>query len=59
MIAELFFLSDLRDHSDRSDHMGTGLNPSQKPSTLPPQLQPVRLTNISNALFYAPITPSL
>ena len=34
MIAELFFLSD---HSDRSDHMETGFNLSQQPSTLPPQ----------------------
>ena len=30
-----FFLSD---HSDRSDHMETGFNLSQQPSTLPPQL---------------------
>ena len=29
------------------------------PSTLPPQLLPVRLINISNALSQAPITPSL
>ena len=28
-------------------------------TTLPPQLLPVRLTNISNALSQAPITPSL
>ena len=35
MIAELFFLSD---HSDRSDNMETGVNLSQQPSPLPPQL---------------------
>ena len=29
MIAELFFLSDRSDHSDRSYHMETGLNLSQ------------------------------
>ena len=29
MIAELFFLSDRRDHSGRSHHMETGLNLSQ------------------------------
>ena len=50
-IAELFFLSNRSDHSDRSDHMETGLDLSQQTSTLPPQLLPVRLTNTSNALF--------
>ena len=58
MIPELLFFL-----SDRSDHMETGLNlhmyHNNLPSTLPPQLLPVRLINISNALSQAPITPSL